>query len=1073
MLRINLLVTCLLGASFATAQGLQVEPHRPRRVDVHVPDVAADPSITIDYDIVCLRVPRRGDDEQVSWPEAYAPTCVEPGTDLVVVHPDGVIETLVEAAEHEAVADPSVSFDGEWVFYALFEGVERRDSGLCYGARADVWKVRVANRERVRLTHQEYTPNTGAVDAAHRERAVLNLGPVEAPGGWVVFTSDRNGFVPPRTYTRVRDRGDDSPELTTMQLFRMRSDGRDAETIGHLNVNDAMHPTLLRDGRVMFGSFENAGLRDARSWAIWTIHPDGTHWQSLWPALSVPTSNARHHTTQLADGRVVLEQYYFHRTLGFGTLFRFDAEAPDGAAYFGSAGSEDPRNLDLAPKLHEITGRMAFTPHGAVELTRFASAGASEAYRSDPDDEDSPRVGKVAHPAAAPDGHLLVAYSPGPVFGISKAELRKGFAAPAAHSGIYLIPRGEVVDEPAQMRRVKVDAEHNLAWPRPLVPYRRLHGVDAPVDLCAGPRTPRRHRRQVPDGAPFGLIGTASMLKRESYPAGVVKAGAVDASFAGVDAVTAKWLFAEDPFEGLGGVVSHGGRNWGVQGADAGRYGNDDVHAIRFVATEPQTDPAAGTDGHRLWWSMSNERLRILGELPVRKFDADGAQPSDPDGNPDTSFLAKVPADVPWTLQTLDRDGLVLNMAQTWHQVRPGEVRYDCGGCHGHSQRPTPWEQTAAARRDYRLFDLVTQTPLLTDKAGDESGRRWDADDRTGLRYADGAQTVEYFRDIVPILRRSCVPCHSREQSAPAAQLVLDDDALVAIDGRNRFGRDDGPDRLPGTYVRLVLDVGGKFGPPPPGGRGGYQHGTRYVRHFQARRSLLVWKVFGRRLDGFANDEFAYETVPGDATSLQFRGEPLDAEKLPKAYPGRPVPAGTPAIALGYLGEAMPPPAAVDGRWVGADGERVQVPALSDEQRRTIGRWVDLGCAIDLAFDAGAPAEEPERGLFADDLRPTLEIARPAPGGEAVVDRIVIGALDYESGLAEDSLHVRADVPIAGVAPGDDLAKHFVVTSPGVFELPLAAPLAFDGIVTLTVEVADRAGNVTRRTRTFSTAKAR
>ena len=79
-------------------------------------------------------------------------------------------------------------------------------------------------------------------------------------------------------------------------------------------------------------------------------------------------------------------------------------------------------------------------------------------------------------------------------------------------------------------------------------------------------------------------------------------------------------------------------------------------------------------------------------------------QPLDPDGNPDTSFLAKIPADVAWTFQTLDKHGMVLNMAQTWHQVRPGEVRNDCGGCHAHSQKPTDFKQTAAAKA--RLYGL-------------------------------------------------------------------------------------------------------------------------------------------------------------------------------------------------------------------------------------------------------------------------------------------------------------------------------------------------------------------------------
>lgn len=1037
-----------------------------RRIETAVPPLAADASIAIDYDIVCLRVPRRGDDEQVSWPDAFSPTCVEPGTDLVVVHPGGELQTLVEAGPGQAVADPSVSFDGEWVFYALFDGIERHASGLAFARSADLYKVRVATRERVRLTHQEYTPNTGVVEAGRATRPVLNLGPCEVPGGWLVFTSDRNGFVPPRTYGRVND---DSPPLTTLQLLRMRTDGSNVETIGHLNVNTALHPAVLRDGRVMFGSFENAGLRDVRSWALWSIHPDGTHWDSLLPALSVPTSNARHLATQLSDGRIVCEQYYFHRTLGFGTFFAFDAAAPAGRAYFGPADAEDPRNLSLAPKLHEVTGRMAFTPHGMTELTRFASAGASEAYLSDPGDPNSPRLGKVAHPSGAPDGHLLAAYSPGPVFGFERANRRKGFAAPAAHSGIYLLPNGQPIDSPAQMRRVKVDPDSNLAWPRALVPYRRIHGVDAPVDLAATAYTPKQFAKLVPDGAPFGLIGSASMLKRESYPAGVIAPGAVNASYGGIDRFTAKYLYADDPWQGLGGMVSHGGRNWTVQGADAGRYGNDDVHAIRVLVTEPQTDAAATADRRRLWWNAGNERLRVLGEIPVRKFEH-GEQPLDPDGNPDTSFLAVVPADVPWMFQTLDRDGLVLNMSQTWHQVRPGEARYDCGGCHGHSQTPTDWTLTRASQPTYRPFDLTQRTPLLTNKAHDESGVRWDRDDRTGLRFAAAPITVEYHRDIVPLLTRSCLPCHSGKQEQPAAQLVLDDDTLVEVDGTGRFGRNDGPVGLPGTYVRLALDTVGTFGPERPV-KGGYQQGTRYVRQFQARRSLLVWKLFGRRLDGFGNDDFAYETVAGDASTLQFRGEKVDPDSL-QSLPGKPTPAGTPAITIPYLGEAMPPPAAIAGTYVGPDGRQVHVPALTDEERLTFARWVDLGCPIDVAPPPATPAEQ-ERGWFADDLRPTLTIASPKAGENAAVDRIVIGAFDYGSGVDEASLRVVASETIVGAAADEDLAARFVITSPGVWTLLLGKPLACDGDCAITVTVADKAGNVMRQERTFSVARER
>src|SRR5262249_3809969 len=140
--------------------------------------------------------------------------------------------------------------------------------------------------------------------------------------------------------------------------------------------------------------------------------------------------------------------------------------------------------------------------------------------------------------------------------------------------------------------------------------------------------------------------------------------------------------------------------------------------------------------------------------------------PLDPDGNPDTSFLAKIPADTAFTFQTLDQRGMVLNTAQTWHQLRPGEIRNNCGGCQAHSPKPTDFSLTAAPQPAYKVWDLVNTTPLLTTKGHDESKQKWDAQGEAGLRFArhensGGALTVEYWRDIKPILQRSCVACHS------------------------------------------------------------------------------------------------------------------------------------------------------------------------------------------------------------------------------------------------------------------------------------------------------------------------
>src|SRR5262249_15914407 len=149
---------------------------------------------------------------------------------------------------------------------------------------------------------------------------------------------------------------------------------------------------------------------------------------------------------------------------------------------------------------------------------------------------------------------------------------------------------------------------------------------------------------------------------------------------------------------------------------------------------------------------------------------------------------------------------MVLNMAQTWHQLRPGEVRNDCGGCHAHSQKPTLFQDTAAARPDYAVFDLTKSTPLLTDRTNDQSGKKWDHDDQTGLRCEPRAKDVEYFRSVKPILDHSCVACHTQKTAHPAPDLVLDDDKTVDLPNA---------DDVPGTYYRLTMDYGGRFGRKP------------------------------------------------------------------------------------------------------------------------------------------------------------------------------------------------------------------------------------------------------------------
>ncbi len=72
------------------------------------------------------------------------------------------------------------------------------------------------------------------------------------------------------------------------------------------------------------------------------------------------------------------------------------------------------------------------------------------------------------------------------------------------------------------------------------------------------------------------------------------------------------------------------------------------------------------------------------------------------------------------------------------------------------------------------------------------------------------------------------------------------------------------------SYARLAADAKCLWGHKPL-----HRHGwtdlaaSRYVRQMQSRRTLLIEKVYGRRLDGWQNASFAFETRPGDPNSMQ------------------------------------------------------------------------------------------------------------------------------------------------------------------------------------------------------------
>jgi hypothetical protein len=1056
-----LLPSLLLLLGLTPAQEPRKEAKFLDPINVNVPRIQTDKSIKYDYDIVYVRAPRAGDKvHKRFFTDFSSPVTMEPGADLMLLHPDGKEELLVKGGDG-SVTDPVISFDGEWVYYVLLHNMQKASQWNPPRQGSDIYKLNLKTRKTVKLTNQKFSPNLGAANwssdfrkaepgKSHFEYGVYNMGPCPLPGGRIAFTSNRDGFRPAKGYPAV-----------CLQLFVM--DDRDTDItedetpenldkIGHLNLAGALHPVVLADGRIMYSTLESQGARSDILWGIWTIHPDGTNWNPLVSAFDPGGApNGFHFQAQLSNREIVVEEYYNQNNSGFGAyinlprpgynpllaydpVWNFDystekfpneflnqirggpGSTPNGSSYpafhsanmSGAPGWRYGRHDNGNPR----TYKMPFMPQYSVSLTPFTHGLEGPADRAIRGDKTSPAVGKFTHPSAAPANHMLTCYSPGPVN-------HQYSYPPELDGGIYLLKSGKVVESPSELRLIKNDPNFNECWPRAVVPYSRIYGIKEPFAL---PRLKNDGSlsRYLPAGTPYALVGTSSFYKRETYPNGGVPLKSVTATFVGKN----------DPWKGLDAFTSHGNGpplNWHNQGADAGLYTNEQMHAVRVLAMEPTTDRKGANAGRR-YHNHAGERLRILGEIPLRKFAGD-QQPLDPDRNPDTSFLAKIPADLGFTFQTIDARGMVLNAAQTWHQLRPGEIRTDCGGCHAHSQNPTEFKNTLAGQPDYKLWDLTSTTPLISTRASDESKTKWDDKNETGLRTSKtGPISPEYWRDIRPILARSCVQCHTAKNGLePKAGLNLDaDDDLIQVENKGKF---------PGTYYRLAK--------PPGWTSWGSQNASRYIRKFQSRRSLFVWKLYGERLDGFSNDDHPSEQVAGSG-KLFHRGEEVDLQKNKARFD------------LDYLGSAMPP--------------REAKHQLTDEDRRTITRWIDLGCPIDLDYDPKNP-EHRGFGWQLDDQRPTVALQLPQRGAIPELNTIRFGLYDHGSGLNLKSLLVVSNGELDGVPAGENLASKFQNLGHGVWEWKLTKPVTKLFAAELHVKIADKQGNVTRVERSFRVGK--
>src|SRR5262245_4184825 len=114
-----------VGAALCGRGAEDREPRFTNVINVAVPPIATDKSVRYDYDIVYVRAPRAGDEKHKRFYTDFSqPVTMEPGADLMLLHPDGREELLVAGADG-SITDPMVSFDAQWVYFVHLYNLQK------------------------------------------------------------------------------------------------------------------------------------------------------------------------------------------------------------------------------------------------------------------------------------------------------------------------------------------------------------------------------------------------------------------------------------------------------------------------------------------------------------------------------------------------------------------------------------------------------------------------------------------------------------------------------------------------------------------------------------------------------------------------------------------------------------------------------------------------------------------------------------------------------------------------------------------------------------------------------------
>ncbi|MHA2314741.1 MAG: HzsA-related protein [Candidatus Hermodarchaeia archaeon] len=219
------------------------------------------------------------------------------------------------------------------------------------------------------------------------------------------------------------------------------------------------------------------------------------------------------------------------------------------------------------------------------------------------------------------------------------------------------------------------------------------------------------------------------------------------------------------------------------------------LEGISSADNIPSVHTSSGTEAMKPSCNRISPQVqqRILGEIDVAE---------------DGSFNIEIPANTPIKLQTLDADGMALRSCD-WIWAKNHEPR-GCIGCHEDGELTPENVLVAAVTRPSIKLTLP----------------------------AERRRTVDFRRDVIPIIEKKCVRCHN--QADFSLTLTNNTFSVASTDGRAYLHQ---------SYESLLAAEK----------KSGY---GKYVHPGRARTSPLIWHIFGRNTSRPWDNTFSQQKVP-------------------------------------------------------------------------------------------------------------------------------------------------------------------------------------------------------------------